>query len=133
MDGSSTAVIVIPIVTTISLALWLIIVFYAAAHPRWRRRQTRTANPEVTRVRPAHDIPAPRRSPEHAPGSGQLRLRGSVTVTAPPRATGRRPLNENAEPREGRDEKHRAYAHAASSREEDRLLRVGPPDRKAGL
>jgi hypothetical protein len=34
MDGSTTAVIIIPIVTTISLALWIFLVYWADAHPR---------------------------------------------------------------------------------------------------
>ena len=33
MDGSTTAIIVIPIVTTTALALWIFMVFWAAAHP----------------------------------------------------------------------------------------------------
>jgi hypothetical protein len=37
MDGSALAVIVIPIVTSISLAAWLIMVFYADGHPGWAR------------------------------------------------------------------------------------------------
>jgi hypothetical protein len=36
MDGSSASLIAIPIVVTLSLALWLILVAYAAAHPRWK-------------------------------------------------------------------------------------------------
>jgi hypothetical protein len=49
MDGSALAVIVIPIVTVISLAVWLITVLYAASHPDWarapgRRRHGRTAS-----------------------------------------------------------------------------------------
>ena len=36
MTGSISAVILIPIVVTISLVAWLILVFYADSHPRWR-------------------------------------------------------------------------------------------------
>ena len=35
MVGSTAAVIAIPIVTTISVAIWLILVFYADRHPQW--------------------------------------------------------------------------------------------------
>ena len=52
MDGSSLSVIVIPIVVTISLALWLVIVFYAVGHPLWEpRRAARTRH--AARVSPA--------------------------------------------------------------------------------
>ena len=36
MDGSSASLIAIPIVTSLALAAWLIVVYYAAAHPRWK-------------------------------------------------------------------------------------------------
>jgi hypothetical protein len=36
MTGSSIDFIVIPIVATICLAAWLIMVYYADSHPRWR-------------------------------------------------------------------------------------------------
>jgi len=36
MDGSSLSFIVIPIVVTISLAAWLILVAFAASHPQWK-------------------------------------------------------------------------------------------------
>ena len=36
MDGSTAAIILIPIVVTISVAAWLIVVFYADSHPQWR-------------------------------------------------------------------------------------------------
>jgi hypothetical protein len=34
MDGSSASLIAIPIVTSLALAVWLIVTYYAAAHPR---------------------------------------------------------------------------------------------------
>jgi hypothetical protein len=36
MDGSSLSLIIIPVVVVISLATWLILVAYAASHPRWK-------------------------------------------------------------------------------------------------
>ena len=36
MDGSTASLIAIPIVVTLSLAVWLILVAYAAAHPQWK-------------------------------------------------------------------------------------------------
>jgi hypothetical protein len=36
MDGSGSALIAIPVVVTISLVVWLVAVYYAASHPRWR-------------------------------------------------------------------------------------------------
>ena len=38
MDGSSVSLIVIPIVTVLSLAAWLVMVAYADSHPRWGGR-----------------------------------------------------------------------------------------------
>ena len=35
MDGSTASLIAIPIVATLVLAAWLLLVAYAAAHPRW--------------------------------------------------------------------------------------------------
>jgi hypothetical protein len=66
MDGSSASLIVIPIVVTISLAIWLIVVYYAdsyhprrrpgarhpgvtaPARPRWTVRACQTPGPEGT-------------------------------------------------------------------------------------
>jgi hypothetical protein len=36
MDGSTASLIAIPIVATLVLAAWLLLVAYAAAHPRWK-------------------------------------------------------------------------------------------------
>jgi hypothetical protein len=36
MDGSTASLIAIPIVVTLSLAVWLVAVAYAAAHPQWK-------------------------------------------------------------------------------------------------
>ena len=58
MTGSALAPIVIPIVVTISLAIWLIMVYHAAGHPQWGSRPARGhAGPE-----PA--APADRRQPD---------------------------------------------------------------------
>lgn len=38
MTGSMLALIITPIVTVIVLAAWLIMVFYADAHPAWRHK-----------------------------------------------------------------------------------------------
>jgi hypothetical protein len=37
MDGSGLSLIIVPIVAVISLAAWLIMVFYADSHPQWGR------------------------------------------------------------------------------------------------
>jgi hypothetical protein len=36
MDGSTASLIAIAIVVTLSLAAWLLMVAYAAAHPNWK-------------------------------------------------------------------------------------------------
>jgi hypothetical protein len=70
MSGSALAPVVIPIVTTISLAAWLVIVFYAASHPQWRsqRREPgrRSANPALTDASPANTANPERISPGQA-------------------------------------------------------------------
>ena len=45
MSGSTADIIAIPIVTTIALAVWLILVYYAAAHPQWKHGPS-AAEPE---------------------------------------------------------------------------------------
>jgi hypothetical protein len=45
MDGSTASLIAIPIVVTLALAAWLLLVAYAAAHPQWKHG-TAAARPE---------------------------------------------------------------------------------------
>jgi hypothetical protein len=40
MDGSGLSLILIPVVVSISLGAWLILVYYADAHPQWAGRHT---------------------------------------------------------------------------------------------
>lgn len=44
MDGSTASLIAIPIVVTVVLAAWLILVAYAASHPQWKHG-TQAAGP----------------------------------------------------------------------------------------
>jgi hypothetical protein len=37
MTGSSLAPVIVPIVAVLAMAVWLGLVFYASAHPRWKR------------------------------------------------------------------------------------------------
>jgi hypothetical protein len=39
MDGSIASLVIIPLVVTISLAVWLIAVYHADSHPRWQASQ----------------------------------------------------------------------------------------------
>ena len=59
MDGSSSSLILIPIVVVISLAAWLVAVAYAASHPRWKHGP---GSPQGGQTTPAPDarIPLPR-------------------------------------------------------------------------
>src|SRR5260370_37810006 len=101
MDGSTTAIIVIPIVTTLSLALGIFTVYWAAAHPRndtdarpraGGRGKTLTAHPEDTSGTPANYIPYPRQSPDYPAGRRQTHQTRSVTTPAPPRHTVQPPM-----------------------------------------
>jgi len=47
MTGSFWAPIIIPIVAVLALAAWLALVWYAAAHPRWKAHRAASA-PGVT-------------------------------------------------------------------------------------
>jgi hypothetical protein len=53
MDGSTASLIAVPIVVTLALAAWLLLVAYAAAHPQWKHG-TAAAAPE----NPAPENPA---------------------------------------------------------------------------
>ena len=69
MDGSSLSLIIIPVVTVISLAAWLIAVAYAAAHPEWKHGPasqhdaSTTPVPGVGASIPRTEIPRPVRQP----------------------------------------------------------------------
>jgi hypothetical protein len=66
MTGSSLAPVIIPIVVSISLAAWLIIVYYAASHPEWE-----SARPAPGEMHPAPGEvgPAPRPETAGTPGA----------------------------------------------------------------
>jgi hypothetical protein len=62
MDGSTASLIVIPIVTTLALAAWLLLVAYAAGRPQWKHG-TAAAGPKNLapaghQIRPAGRRPA---------------------------------------------------------------------------
>ena len=69
MDGSSIDLIIIPVVVVISLAAWLIVVFYAVAHPEWKHGPASTQDAPATTLpgdgisRPRAEIPRPARQP----------------------------------------------------------------------
>jgi len=52
MTGSTSAVILIPIAVTISLAAWLILVFYAGSHLQWDNGSPVRSNPRPGRIGP---------------------------------------------------------------------------------
>ena len=62
MDGSTASLIAIPIVTTLALAAWLLLVAYAAARPQWKHGTTAAGPgypaPAGGQVRPAEPRPA---------------------------------------------------------------------------
>ena len=62
MDGSTASLIAIPIVATLVLAAWLLLVAYAATHPQWKHG-TAAAGPENPapadhQIHPAEPRPA---------------------------------------------------------------------------
>ena len=69
MDGSSIDLIIIPVVVVISLAAWLIVVFYAVTHPEWKhgpaspQDASTTPLPGVGGPLPTTEIPRPVRQP----------------------------------------------------------------------
>jgi hypothetical protein len=73
MDGSTLSVIIIPVVVVISLAAWLMLVYYADSHPRWRHGPATAA-----------DRPAP--GPRSLPGTdaGKTRSAGPDRPPAEP-------------------------------------------------
>jgi hypothetical protein len=62
MDGSTASLIAIPIVVTLALAAWLVLVAYAAAHPQWKHgtaaASTENPAPADHQIRPAGSRPA---------------------------------------------------------------------------
>jgi hypothetical protein len=71
MDGSAASLIAIPIVVTVALAAWLILVAYAASHPQWKHgaQAAGPGNPSPAdgQLRTAEPRPAapPRDSADH--------------------------------------------------------------------
>jgi hypothetical protein len=59
MDGSTLSLIAIPVVVTISLAAWLIMVSYAASHPSWRNGPAARNASSGTAAAPGPARPAP--------------------------------------------------------------------------
>jgi len=50
MSGSHIVPIIVPIVSVICLATWLIIIYWADAHPEWRNQRTRDEGTAITGV-----------------------------------------------------------------------------------
>jgi hypothetical protein len=57
MDGSTASLIAIPIVVTLVLAAWLLLVAHAAAHPQWKHGPS-AAEPHPADLTPADQTPA---------------------------------------------------------------------------
>ena len=67
MTGSSSAPIVIPIVAVFCLAIWLGLVYYADAHPRWKsqRAPRRPAEPGQAAAPEPEEPEEPAKTPSH--------------------------------------------------------------------
>jgi hypothetical protein len=71
MDGSGLSLILIPIVVSISLGAWLVLVYYADAHPEWAGRDTGPDGSKTSCHHPATALQPLRPDPD-AP-TGQVR------------------------------------------------------------
>jgi hypothetical protein len=71
MDGSTASLYAIPIVVTLALAAWLILVAYAAAHPQWKRQA------------PAADISDPAAMADRLPSSTGSSALADTAAAAP--------------------------------------------------
>ena len=78
MTGSNLAAIVIPIVVMLSLTVWIVMVFRADSHPRWRQRAVLA--PDTAPA--AQSRPEPARSPRGPHPAGTMRR---VPLSAAPR------------------------------------------------
>ena len=72
MTGTGIDLIIIPIVTVVSLAAWLILVAYAAAHPGWDRGRSARRSAEVP--------VAVRASTRHVPSGGRAVQAGTSLI-----------------------------------------------------
>jgi hypothetical protein len=114
MDGSALAVIVIPIVTSISLAAWLIMVFYADSHPGWARP------------------PGRRNSGPAAPADGRTNEARAVTPAGPERH--HTPANTRAgEPVAAAKARPAASSFRVGQRREQRRVPLPPHVRRRRL
>lgn len=101
MTGSPLAPIVIPIVVTIGLATWLIMVYYAGSHPQWGHSPARR-----------HAVPRPaaladRRQPARRPASQAV-----TALPGPARDTHHNPVRADGT-RSARHPAHRRRSLAA--------------------
>jgi hypothetical protein len=58
VDGSTASLIAIPIVATLALAAWLLLIVNAAAHPQWKKHATLTAGAGDAAAAHGHVHPA---------------------------------------------------------------------------
>jgi hypothetical protein len=75
MDGSPIDLIIIPIVVVLSLAGWLVAVYWADSHPRWggshrpEQADASAAAPSLPAVTVAPRLPRPGGRPASVPGT----------------------------------------------------------------
>ena len=85
MDGSSIDLIIIPVVVVISLAAWLIVVFYAVTHPEWKHGPAAPHDAPVTTL-PGTGVPRPRteiRRPARQPAETRAMATAGTPATEP--------------------------------------------------
>ena len=85
MTGSTRDLILIAVVTVIALAAWIVLVFYADAHPAWRR-------PEAPAGRGVQPGDSPARWTAGAQPGRRARTDGGVTAAGKGHRSARRDL-----------------------------------------
>jgi len=90
MDGSGIDLIIIPVITVICLAAWLIAVFYAASHPAWKHGPAAQQQAPATAL-PGAAVPPPRaeiRHPVRQPAETRPLVTAGTPTTEPSMAQG---------------------------------------------
>jgi hypothetical protein len=127
MDGSTLSIIIIiPIVTTISLAAWLTLVAYAASHPEWKTQKPAPRHQSAGRETPPPGIAtrgSDPLSPERSPAGRRAcySMNDQTPIPAPRRG-----------PRKADASSNRPSTDSDSTAEAEPIKQTRPVDVTAG-